>query len=71
MQHAALVVAQADGEQVAHYRNKEVKGLSVRGRSAVWETVDDFGLGSGPMRIALVDLRDVTDALAGGPDVRR
>ncbi|HEY3216629.1 MAG TPA: ABC transporter permease [Candidatus Eisenbacteria bacterium] len=55
--HAALVIAQADGQQTARYRNKEVKGVNVRGRSAGWELVDDYSLASGRLLTELDDQR--------------
>jgi putative ABC transport system permease protein len=55
--HAALVIAQADGQQTARYRNKEVKGVAVRGRSPGWEIVDDYSVASGRLLTDLDDQR--------------
>ena len=45
--HAALVVAQADARTASHYRNKEVKGVDVRGRGPGYEQVEDLTLALG------------------------
>ena len=45
--HARLVIAQANSQVVARFRNKEVKGVSLRGRSPGYELVDDLVIESG------------------------
>ena len=45
--HATLVIAQGNTQVVARYRNKEQKGVSLRGRSAGFELVDDYAIGAG------------------------
>ena len=45
--HATLVIAQGNAQVVARYRNKEQKGVSLRGRSAGFELVDDYAIGAG------------------------
>src|SRR5204863_296769 len=45
--HAALVVAQADARTTSRYRNKEVKGVNVRGRGPGYEQVEDLMLALG------------------------
>jgi putative ABC transport system permease protein len=45
--HARLVIAQTNASVVAHFRNKEVKGTQLRGRSPGYEIVDDLQLESG------------------------
>ena len=45
--HARLVIAQGNDQVVARYKNKTVKGVTLRGRSAGFETVDDYTIGSG------------------------
>jgi len=45
--HASLVVAQANTSQRARYRNKDVRGVNVRGRSAGYDVLDDLPIASG------------------------
>ena len=47
MLHAAMVVAQADGRATARYRNKEVRGVTIRGRGPGYEIVDDITIAVG------------------------
>ncbi|HEY2954611.1 MAG TPA: ABC transporter permease [Candidatus Eisenbacteria bacterium] len=55
--HAALIVAQADGRVTARYRNKEVRGVEVRGRSPGYEVVDDYTVAAGRQLGETDDLR--------------
>ncbi len=55
--HAALVVTQSDGQTIARYRNKEVRGVALRGRGAGYEIVDDLTIGSGRHLSELDDQR--------------
>jgi putative ABC transport system permease protein len=55
--HAVLVVAQASSQGTARYRNKEVKGINIRGRSPGYEVVDDFTIESGRHLTDLDDRR--------------
>ncbi|TMQ70027.1 MAG: ABC transporter permease, partial [Candidatus Eisenbacteria bacterium] len=43
--HARLVIAQGNDQVVARYKNKTVKGVTLRGRSAGFGTVDDYTIG--------------------------
>jgi len=45
--HARLVIAQTNAQVEAHYKNKDVKGIQLRGRSPGYEIVDDLQLESG------------------------
>jgi putative ABC transport system permease protein len=45
--HARLVIAQTNASVVARYRNKDIKGIQLRGRSPGYETVDDLQLATG------------------------
>jgi putative ABC transport system permease protein len=45
--HASLVVAQAGDQVTARFRNKEVKGIQLRGRSPGYEVIDDLALDTG------------------------
>jgi putative ABC transport system permease protein len=45
--HAQLVVAQAGTQVTARYRNKEVRGVRLAGRSPGYEVIDDLELASG------------------------
>ena len=45
--HAQLVIAQANHSVTGRFRNKEVKGVTLRGRSPGYELVDDLTMGSG------------------------
>jgi putative ABC transport system permease protein len=55
--HASLVVAQADGRETIRYRNHQVKGISLGGRSAGYEAVEDLTIGSGRQLTELDDRR--------------
>ena len=54
---AALVVAQAETRSTARYREKEVRQVSIRGRGAGYELVDDVTIGSGRHLTELDDQR--------------
>jgi putative ABC transport system permease protein len=45
--HAQLVIAQANASVIARYRNKEVRGVTLRGRSPGYEIADDLALSAG------------------------
>jgi putative ABC transport system permease protein len=45
--HARLVIAQTNAQVEAHYKNKDVKGIQLRGRSPGYEIVDDLQLDTG------------------------
>ena len=45
--HAKLVIAQTNAQVVAKYKNKDVKGIQLRGRSPGYEVVDDLQLEQG------------------------
>ena len=45
--HASMVVAQAGNQVTVRFRNKEVKGIQLRGRSPGYEVVDDLALATG------------------------
>jgi putative ABC transport system permease protein len=45
--HASMVIAQTNAQVTARYRNKEVKGVQLRGRSPGYEVVDDLALDQG------------------------
>jgi len=75
--HAATVIAMADGSAIAHYRNKQVRGVAIRGRSAGYEVVDDYTLGAGRLFTDVDDQRrrlvcvlgsEVADELFSGLD---
>ncbi len=75
--HARLVIAQAGAMVSARYRNKEVKGVQLRGRSPGYEIIDDLALDSGRHFSELDDQRrrqvcvigpEVADELFGNLD---
>jgi putative ABC transport system permease protein len=45
--HASLVIAQSNTTQLVRYRNKDVKGVNIRGRSAGYDVLDDLAIASG------------------------
>jgi putative ABC transport system permease protein len=45
--HAKLVIAQTNAQVVARYKNKDVKGIQLRGRTPGYEIVDDLQLDQG------------------------
>jgi len=45
--HARLVIAQTNENVIVRYRNKEIRGVSLRGRSPGYELVDDLNLTEG------------------------
>ncbi len=45
--HASLVIAQGNDQVVARFKNKVMKGVTLRGRSAGFERVDDYSIGAG------------------------
>jgi len=45
--HASLIVAQADRRQTVRFRNKQVKGVEIRGRGPGFERVEDLAIASG------------------------
>ena len=45
--HAQIVIAQGNTQVVARFRNKEQKGVQLRGRSAGFEMVDDYQIAAG------------------------
>jgi putative ABC transport system permease protein len=47
MQHAALVVAQDNTQEVVRYRAKAMRNVSIRGRGAGYEVIDDLTIASG------------------------
>ena len=55
--HAAMVVAQAETRSTARYREKEVRQISIRGRGAGYEVIDDLTIGSGRHLAELDDQR--------------
>ncbi len=54
---AAMVVAQADTRVLARYREREVRQVSVRGRGAGYEVIDDLAIASGRHLTELDDQR--------------
>jgi putative ABC transport system permease protein len=75
--HASLVIAQGNDQVVVRYKNKDMKGVSLRGRSAGFEQVDDYTIGSGRFYTDLDDQRrravvvlgpEVADDLFGNLD---
>ena len=54
---AAMVVAQAETRVLARYRDKEVRQVSVRGRGAGYEVIDDLAIASGRHLTDLDDRR--------------
>jgi len=55
--HAQIVIAQGNTQVVARVRNKEQKGVQLRGRSAGFELVDDYQIGAGRTYTDLDDQR--------------
>jgi putative ABC transport system permease protein len=55
--HAQIVIAQGNTQVVARFRNKEQKGVQLRGRSAGFELVDDYQIGAGRTYTDLDDQR--------------
>jgi len=47
VRHASMVVAQAGGSAPVRYRSKALKGVSLNGRGAGYDLVDDQAIGSG------------------------
>jgi len=47
MRSTSLIVAQADRQETIHHREKEVRGIDVRGRSPGFELVEDYSLAEG------------------------
>ncbi|HYM81138.1 MAG TPA: ABC transporter permease [Candidatus Limnocylindria bacterium] len=45
--HASLVVAQSNQSGTARYRNREVRGVAIRGRGAGYELIDELTIESG------------------------
>jgi len=45
--HASMVVAQSETRATARYRQKEVRGTSIQGRSPGYEVIDDLTIGRG------------------------
>ena len=54
---AAMVVAQAETRVLARYREKEVRQVSVKGRGAGYEVIDDLAIASGRHLTELDDQR--------------
>jgi putative ABC transport system permease protein len=63
--HARLVIAQTNAQVEAHYKNKDVKGIQLRGRSPGYEIVDDLQLDSGRQFTELDDQRRRMVAVIG------
>src|SRR5262245_204371 len=57
VEHASHVVAQAGNQVIVRFRNKEVKGVQLRGRSPGFEIVDDLSIASGRNFTELDDQR--------------
>jgi putative ABC transport system permease protein len=55
--HASLVIAQGNDQVMVKYKNKDMKGVSLRGRSAGFEQVDDYQIGAGRFYTDLDDQR--------------
>jgi putative ABC transport system permease protein len=55
--HASMVVAQSETRATARYRQKEVRGISIRGRGAGYEVIDDLTIGRGRHLTELDDQR--------------
>ena len=47
MQHAALVVAASGTNDAVRYRSKVMKAVSIRGRGAGYDVIDDLAIGAG------------------------
>ncbi len=47
MRNASIIVAQADRQETIHHREKEVRGVDVRGRSPGFELIEDYSLAEG------------------------
>ena len=63
--HAKLVIAQTNAQVVAKYKNKDVKGIQLRGRSPGYEVVDDLQLEQGRQFTELDDQRRRMVAVIG------
>jgi putative ABC transport system permease protein len=63
--HARLVIAQTNAQVEAHFKNKDVKGIQLRGRSPGYEVVDDLQLDSGRQFTEVDDQRRRMVAVIG------
>jgi putative ABC transport system permease protein len=54
---ASMVIAGADNRDFLRFRDKDMKGVNVRGRSPGWEVIDDYTLRSGRTLTELDDSR--------------
>ena len=63
--HAKLVIAQTNAQVVAKYKNKDVKGIQLRGRSPGYEVVDDLQLEQGRQFTEVDDQRRRMVAVIG------
>ena len=54
---ASMVIAGADTRDLLRFRNKDMKGINVRGRSPGWEVIEDYTLRSGRTLTELDDSR--------------
>ncbi len=45
--HVAMAVAMSGTQETVHYRNREMRGMEVRGRGPGYELVEDLGLANG------------------------
>jgi putative ABC transport system permease protein len=75
--HATMVIAQGNDQVTARYKNKDMKGITLRGRSPGFETVDDYSIDAGRFYTDLDDQRrrpvcvlgaEVADELFGNLD---
>jgi putative ABC transport system permease protein len=55
--HASSIVAQAETRGTARYRDKEVRAVSIHGRGAGYELIDDLAIGRGRHLTELDDQR--------------
>ena len=66
--HAALVIAQTNTSNMARYRNKDMRAVGVRGRSAGYDVLDDLQISAGRHLTENDDLRASRVAVIG-PEV--
>ena len=68
VEHASLVIAQANTSVTARHRNKDMRGVSIRGRSPGYDVLDDLAIASGRHLTEADDLRASRVAVIG-PEV--
>jgi putative ABC transport system permease protein len=68
VRHASLVIAQGNTQAAARWRNKEVRGVTIRGRSAGYDVLDDLAIGAG-RHLTEIDDAHASRACVIGPEV--